>query len=166
MSKYPSGFYALLVLSLFAGVSALGASVPLSLILKAPQGNTTLNDKIVLEIYLKNNSGRSITLEAPNGPSQAEFVYKFDVRDEKGRSILKTPYGKTVYGEEGDQIIVSSSHVISLDSGSEKEDRVWLNKIYMINSPGKYTVRASREIPKEAGGGTVSSNAVTFTVTR
>lgn len=40
-----------------------------------------------------------------------------------------------------------------------------VTKFYDMSRPGKYTIQVSRAVPKELGGGTVKSNAITVTVT-
>ena len=54
---------------------------------------------------------------------------------------------------------------VKLKPGEHHETLVFVNYLFEMNRPDKYTVQAAREIPKDLGQGHVRSNTIAITVT-
>jgi hypothetical protein len=82
----------------------------------------------------------------------------WDARDNKHPTTKKVyPHPELATGSAILERIIQPGGEISVDQD--------ISRLYDMTKPGKYVIQASREIPKEMGGGVVRSNSITATVT-
>jgi len=89
------------------------------------------------------------------GPATA---YSWDIRDERGQPVprVSIPAGRLAIGE---------AWLRTLKPGEILNDPAYLNRIYAMTEPGKYTVQAFWNVP-DCGGQTVASNKITVTIVK
>jgi hypothetical protein len=152
----------LLVVGTFAlPVSRLakGAANIFSLAISTPRETVKTGSNIELLVKLTNDTNHEITLSSRN----TYCDYKLEVGDSNGHSAPETEQKRTLncsaYADAGRHVI------IQLKPGEHHEDLIFMNQLFDMNRPNKYTVRLTRDIPKQLGQGQVSSNTIAITVT-
>ena|SRR5215208_5486184 len=94
-----------------------------------------------------------------------EKDFTIDVESNSGQPVELTEYGRRLVKNRG----TSFGRVgVRIRPGEALQYDLLLNKIYVIPSPGVYTVTVSRDVPKRNGKGLarVTSNKVTVVVTQ
>jgi hypothetical protein len=142
-----------------------------------------------LKLSLTNISDHGITLAGipglVNGPLYKKVLLRamdIQVRDASGNFVAETEFGKTIHarslqpppplppappnspprpGPEAPKGF--GTYLAPGQSISEESD---LSKEFDLSRPGTYTVRAFMRGPDPAAGNSVTSNTLTFTVTR
>ena len=126
--------------------------------------NTALEAR--LEIVLRNTSDHEFSITKANTENQAETQYTIDVRDGRGHPVALSEHGRIRLNRSPTSRLTISEVVYSVKPGETLTDVAVVTELYDLSQPGKYTIRVSREIPREFGKGTVKSNPVTITVTK
>jgi len=91
------------------------------------------------------------------GPAGLDSLFTWEVRD-NGQLTAKRAYP---HPELATGKIILNRVVKPGDQLSGSQD---ISRLYDMRKPGEYTIQASREIPKEMGGGVVKSNIISVTV--
>jgi hypothetical protein len=135
-----------------------------SLAIKAEKSEVVLGSDVAIRITITNISEETLTLSAgyhgnlPDG-------YQYEVRDEQGtlNARVGKRYHKLLNGEtvQLPSRLSGSSRMGGLQPGKSIEDSATVSDVYQFNSPGKYTIQASRKLP---GKPVVRSNIITITV--
>lgn len=114
---------------------------------------------VSIRASLTNNSNQPLDASGCYcGPSGLDSAFKWEVRDSSGHLASKRvcPHPEVATGSPILDRIIAPGGAISGDQD--------VSRLYDMTRPGKYVIQASREIPKEMGGGVVKSNVVTVTV--
>lgn len=146
-------------LALLANLSAKPSSVePLSLRIAEPAGIFE-NASVTLKVTMTNESSQELKLvkSSPGCDFQAE------VKDDLGRPVELTSLGRELQGCEK-RLVMGRRIIVTLRPGESTEDAYPLDLYYEIVKPGRYRLRLNRHVPREAGGGMVKSNEVSFAV--
>ena len=154
-----------LIVLLFALVAALNqnngraaAKLPLTITIRAEALTIKSGMPVSVKATLENHS--SLPLDASAcycGPSGLDSAFTWEVRDNGRLTAKKTyPHAKLATGSAILGRIVEPKTSMSTDQE--------VNREYDMAKPGEYTIQASREIPKEMGGGVVKSNVITVSV--
>jgi hypothetical protein len=136
--------------------------------LSLPQTVVKAGSTVRLNITVKNVSGGAIKYFKTVGT--AETGYNIVVTDGEGKSPMETSYGRKLHGKEP-FLDHHSEMLVSLNPGETVQEFVYLNNIYDLSQPGKYTVQvknttyASDADVKSGIKTDVKSNTVTLTVT-
>jgi hypothetical protein len=134
-------------------------SPPFSLTIEPARETFRPDSQVELKLTLKNTSTREISIRDTNRWCD----YGLEVRGGGGQPAPETPYKLQL--DCGFHVTIGRRVIKILRPGESYDDAMFVNQIYNLSRPGKYTIQASREIPKEIGQGTVKSNIVTVTVT-
>ncbi|MGO9602233.1 MAG: hypothetical protein ACLQAT_02305 [Candidatus Binataceae bacterium] len=158
---------ALLVGTLTSGLVAQSAKSgrelepSFSIALRAPETTVKADAEVELDVTLKNTSHRDITVGEILGGS--DLNYNIEVRDGQGKLAPETPFGKKLHGKDPNfQGQHGSILAHTLAPGASHETKTFLNKVYVLNEAGTYTVQASRRDPDS--NVVIKSNSITLTV--
>jgi hypothetical protein len=135
------------------------SEAPFSIRVKAPAKVVELGSDITVQIVLTNASDHELHLwKIPGYAPQAEFYYAFDVRDDQGRELPETEYGRRM--KSG--FMRGSRISYTVAPGESVADEAVMTKLYNFSQPGKYTVQISRSIAQiqGSGKGVVRSNTI------
>jgi hypothetical protein len=154
----------------------------------APASEAKVGEPFQLKLSLTNISDHGITLAIPglvDGPVYKKVLFRvmdIEVRGAGGNPVAETEYGKTIHGRSrqappppppappnspprpGPEAPKGFGiYLVPGDSISEQSD---LSREFDLSRPGTYTVQASSGIHDPATGKPLTSNTVTFTITR
>jgi hypothetical protein len=144
-------------LLLLATGFAQSAAAPLLLTIAVAQTEITRGSEVRVDLTLRNNSNRTITLELTSPLCD----YAVEVRDSTGNLAPDTEVKR-----ESD----CSSHaagrdiVVQLRPHESHKDTIPLSMFSDMSKPGKYSVQVVWKSPKEFGGVVAKSNTITVTV--
>lgn len=148
----------LVILTLCATDTVRGNTQPFTLILEAEENPVKAGSEVKVEITLCNSSNRAMHMSY----GLSELDYAFEVRDSQDRIPPETEFARKSKGRG----YFSSDHLFYLQLGeSLPKAPLVVSKFYDLSRPGKYTIQVSRAVPKELGGGTIKSKAITITIT-
>ncbi len=123
-----------------------------------------LGTAITVKLVLKNISSKVVRV-ADTSP---EYDYELIVADSKGNKLILTDFGDGLY--QGKYVLLRSS-AIDMEPGQEVQSQIEVTKIYQVNQPGVYYLRANHRniVPDPADQAKSSverafSNPVQFTV--
>jgi hypothetical protein len=139
------------------GLSQADAKI-FSLSISAFQETVSSGRDMKLTVKLTNNSNHSITLI--NRGLACDYIV--EVRDSTGWSPEETEEKRKLKCSDA---VAGKVIVINLKPGEHYEDLIFVNNLFDMTRPDKYTVLVAREIPRELGQGLVKSNPVNITVT-
>src|SRR5258708_4630934 len=126
-----------------------------------------LGSEIRLKIVVTNTSDHDLHLRRSIGKDQGEFLNRFEVYDEQGNAAVKTKYYKDITGEkienEEPQELYLNFAGSLLKPGESLNEEVILNKLYVFDKPGKYTIQVEHEDPETKT--LIKSNTVIRTLT-
>jgi hypothetical protein len=128
-----------------------------SLTISTIEDTVSAGSEIKLMIKLTNDTNHVIALV--NRDQYCD--YTVEVHDSNGQSAPETEKKRNL--KCGDEV-AGKRIVLKLKPGEHHEDLIFVNDLFDMTHPDKYTVRATREIPKELGQGKVKSNIITITV--
>ena len=151
--------FAITTLMLLCAASLAQAGPPFALFLHAQEPTIKSNSEVNVVVTLENISSREIGILK----STPEFDYSVDVRDEAGKIVPDTDYGRKLK-TPGTVEISASAIIVPLKPNEVIEDRLCVSKLYEMHTPGKYLIKMSRTIPEDIGKGVVNSNSITVTV--
>ena len=139
-------------------IAANGASTPFTLTLEAEQNPIKAGSEVKVDITLRNSSNHPIAV----GLGLAEVDYALGVRDSQNRIPPETDFARKSKG----RVYFSNETVFTLQPGETvPKEMLVISKFYDLSRPGRYTIQVSRTVPKELGGGTVKSDAITISIT-
>jgi hypothetical protein len=118
-------------------LNSLGAE-NFKLRLNSEEREYRIGRKMFFTLITKNISGRPLFLVDVGGAKN----YAFSVKDDNGLDAKKTKFGEAL----SQSINTTKREVITLKPGEEVVDKIELNAIFEIGSPGGYAVLAKRKI--------------------
>ena len=133
-----------------------------SIAISGPPGEVRVGADVPVTITLKNVSDRQILFAHKPGQDSAEFSYEVEVKNETGRVVPPTAYGREAREAKRRQEEVST--VDYLQPGGTTVQTMHLQKVVSFSRPGRYTVQVSRR--DSAKGARVLSNVISITVGR
>jgi hypothetical protein len=140
-----------------------------SLTISLPQSVVKSASKVELDITKKNISEHDLMCETVVGT--AEEDYDVIATDGEGKPAVETKYGRKIHGKEPYKGTSRSSFIRTLKPGEEVQEHLFVNRIYDLSQPGKFTIQV--QVPIYANDADakshrptyVKSNAVTVTIT-
>jgi hypothetical protein len=148
----------LITLAVCAASSTQSATPPFALTLEAEENPVKAGSEVRVDITLSNSSNRAMHISY----GASEVDYAFEVRDSQNRIPLETEFARKSKGKG----YFSNDHVFYLQPGeSLPKAPLVVSKFYDLSRPEEYKIQVSRAVPKELGGGTIKSNAITITIT-
>lgn len=124
-----------------AGQNATNTSkAPISLTITTLTASAKSGTAVLVNAALKNESDHVYRLYtvASDDMDQGGWVYKVDVRDDKGRTPPETQYAGTAIAP------FSSAGWLPLGPGKTRIDRINVSRLCDLSQPGKYTIRLRR----------------------
>jgi hypothetical protein len=152
---------------LFASQNSVGqtdaaqrpAKSPIAIAITVETPTVKAGTGVSIRASLTNNSDRPLDASGCYcGPSGLDSAFTWEVRDSSGHLASKRvyPHPEVATGSPILDRIIAPGGDISGDQD--------VSRLYDMTKPGKYLIQASREVPKDMGGGVVKSNVVTVTV--
>jgi hypothetical protein len=138
-----------LILAVILGAPAWAAEPEFSLAVSVAKDGVKAGAEVRLRILLTNLTDHQILIGRLLHPLGQENEYSFDVRDDQGRKVPLTRYGRAVNGtpDKGDErqdCGDCSGFGQDVEPHEKITDEIVISKIYDLTKPGKYTVQASR----------------------
>jgi len=131
-----------------------------SITISTPKAEVAFGADVWITMTMTNISEQTIDCSSWAGSDSVNYSYKYEVRDEQG--------------DMPEKFVLSHSHPEIGPSGSsipcklepEKSTKweTWLNRVYLFNRPGKYTIQVSRLAAVKPADGYIKSNTITVTV--
>jgi hypothetical protein len=152
-----------LLLAASCALSAVGraqpAPPPLTISIRAGRDIASASSTVQLQVTLRNNSNRTITLELTSPLCD----YAVEVRDSTGNLAPDTEVKR-----ESDCASHAAGRdiIVQLRPHESHKDTIPLSMFSDMSKPGKYSVQVMWKSPKEFGGGVAKSNTITITVTK
>ena len=152
---------ALTIVPLISAQSTKSAKKPsFSIAINAPEDIVKADSSVPLDIILTNTSDKDTSSGEILGG--AELNYDIDVRGSKGELAPETSFGRKLHHKEPGFTLGGSVVAYYLKPGQTHETRSYLNRVYDLSQPGKYTIQVQRRDPDS--NTIVKSNAITITV--
>ena len=132
---------------------------PVAITIAAESPTVKAGAEVSIRATLINNSKQPLDASGCYcGPSGLDSAFVWEVRDTKGQLVARRvyPHPELATGSPILDRIIPPGGEISGDHD--------LARLYDMKKPGKYVIQASREIPKDLGGGTIKSNLVIVTI--
>lgn len=154
----------------FISVTTFTASAPkqlFSLTIAAPKEPLKAGAEFHLTVTVTNTSNSPISFVTSPGPIPDDgLLYEIHVRDQHGRSAPQSPYVRN--RDTHVPVHYGSRLARTLKPGESFVDQVIVTEFYDLSSPGEYSITVARSMParQNLGNGSVTSNAVTITVTQ
>lgn len=126
---------------------------------KLQQDSVEAGQTVLITLSLLNTSNKQLTVESYRN---AYDDYKFVVTDEQGKAVSQTARMKTFCLDDS----IVSSHAHYLAPGQALECSLYVNALFDMTLRGKYTITAKRILPILECPDGVTSNPVSFTVTK
>jgi hypothetical protein len=130
---------------------------PFSLTLRAIHGTVQLGSDITVELTTTNNLGRPLKLSKSNPGTE----YQIDVRDAKGQAVAPTALYKELQNPQF--VFRLTSQILKPEESSKEEFNI--DKFFVFDNTGTYSIQVQRTIPRQVGSGAVKSNTVVITIT-
>jgi hypothetical protein len=150
-------FFVLAVLTLPMARPARVAGEIFSLKISTSQENVSIGSEIKLRTMLTNETDHDITIHERNRACD----YALEVRNSRGELAPETEQERQLKCGEA---VAGRNIIVTLKPGEDYEGEIYVNGLYDMTQPDKYTLQVAREIPKELGKGTVKSNIITIDV--
>jgi hypothetical protein len=151
---------ALTIVPLISAQSTKSAKKPSFSIAINAEDVVKADSNVPLDIILTNTSDKDMSSGEILGG--AELNYDIDVRGSKGELAPETSFGRKLHHKDPGFTLGGSVVAYHLKPGRTHETRSFLNRVYDLSQPGKYTIQVQRRDP---GSNTiVKSNATTITV--
>lgn len=138
---------------------ASAAKPPLAVVIAAEPTTVKAGEAVSVRTVLTNKSKQPFDASACYcGPAGLDSLFRWEVR-ENGRLTTKRtyPHPELATGE----IILDRV----VQPGGELSGSQDISRLYNMTQPGKYTIQAIVELPKQMSGGIVKSNEITIIVT-
>jgi hypothetical protein len=136
-----------------------------SLTVRATQSEAKVGEPIIVDITLTNTSDKSLGVPIEKR-GYSEFTYDFYASEATGAEAPSTPYLRALRNErqptDPDIEIAYSTKVWIVQPGKSVTTHMDIARLYNIDVPGTYTVRAER-LDKSTGI-RVESNTVSVTI--
>jgi hypothetical protein len=159
-----------LMLAVMLGAPARAAEPELSLTVSIAKDGVKAGAEVRLRILLTNLTDHQIQIGRLLHPLGQENEYSFDVRDNQGRKVPLTRYGRAVNGtpdkgDEGQSCGDCSGFGQDLDPHEKVTDEIVISKIYDLTKPGRYTIQVGRphRVSRESET-IIKSNTITLTI--
>lgn len=152
-------FFVIGILALPAHRLVKAAGETFSLAVTTPWETVRTGSDVKLTIELTNTTNHDITLI----DMDQWCDYTLEVRDSNGQSAPETEQKRN--HSCTDNPVAGKRIMVKLRPGEHHETLVFVNDVFEMKRPDKYTFQAAREIPKELGQGNVKSNTIAITVT-
>jgi len=138
-----------------------------SLAISAVQKSASVGSPLEIEVVLTNNTNHDITV----GRELSGMDCRVDVRDRQGKLPADTRFGYLRNGHADNARLMeltsgelnTNAVYIPVKAGETLTWKLDLNKLYVLNEPGKYRVQVHRRDSVDASL-VVKSNTVTVTV--
>jgi hypothetical protein len=143
------------------------AEPKISITIKTAQSTVNVGSDVEVEVEMRNISAGDIFYGAAGVFGAGTTSFKWEIRDNKGRTIPMTEYGiKANHIDpslEGvpPHVHAGSAFAETLGPGKSVVQKLALSKEYDLSKPGKYTIQALHTDGKTD----VKSNTITVTVT-
>ncbi len=148
----------LVTLAVCAASSTQSSTPPFALTLQAAENPVKAGSEVTVDITLSNSSNRAMHISL----GLSELDYAFELRDSQNRIPPETELARNSKGRP----YFSNDHVFYLQPGETlPKAPLVVSKFYDLSRPGKYTIQASRQVPRELGGGLIKSNPITLIIT-
>jgi len=138
----------------------------ISVTLSSVSSELKLGSEVRLKIAVTNTSDHDLRLTRSSGKDQGEFLNRFEVHEDQGNSVVKTRYYRNIRGEKAEneelQEVFEEVVTLSLKPGESLTEEVILNKLYILDKPGKYTIQVDHVDPETRVP--VKSNTITVTL--
>ena len=136
------------------------AKSPVTIVITTEQLKVKAGSTVSIKVRLTNTSNQPLDASGSfSDLTGLDSNFLFEVRDNQGHLVAKRvyPHPELAGGHAILDRIVKPGETLAEDQD--------ISRLYDMTKPGKYMIQASREIPKEMGGGVVKSNVVSLTVT-
>ena len=137
-----------------------------SVTLGAPTPKVKAGSPVQLNVVVKNISGHDIQLWR-NAQGQEGFVYKIEIKDEKGVTPPDTKFGRDLKGLEDPRLITPDTPLkgsggwIPVKAGETLTDSIDVSRLHEVVKPGKYNLKVRRF--DDESGAFIESNEITIT---
>ncbi len=155
-----------IALAWVATLVAPGPKQLFSLMIAAPKEPLRVGAELRLLVTVTNTSDRNISfITSPGLMPEDGFLYEISVRDSQGSPAPPSAYRRTM--DKRIPTDYGSRFARRLKPGESFVDQVTVTRFYDLSRPGNYTISVTRPMPprQNLGNGSVTSNAVTVTVT-
>jgi len=149
---------------LFVGQNSAGqgssAKPPFAIVITVDTPTVKSGSMVSIKVRLTNASNQPLDASGSfSDMTGLDSNFLFEVRDNQGHLASKRiyPHPEVAGGHAILDRIVKPDETLAEDQD--------ISRLYNMTKPSKYMIQASREAPKEMGGGVVKSNVVTVTVT-
>ena len=131
--------------------------------------------EIDLDILITNVSSKEILVSKSPARDNGDSRFDVSVRDANGVAAPQTDYSKALHGiqqhkdtgHKGAEVVMipmGSNISVPLQPGDSMKDRIVLNRLYDLETPGTYSVQVSRY--DQVSRTMVQSNTITIQVKR
>jgi hypothetical protein len=118
---------------------------PLSISISTPNPTVVGGSHVRVNIVVENTSDNPIRVSQVVAEDQAELDFDVVVRKQGDGEPTETKWGRRVHGKDaGDGHTVLSIVAGDLPPGGIMRETTFLDRIYDLTSPGKYTVRVEK----------------------
>jgi acetyl esterase/lipase len=119
------------------------AGAAFSIAISVPQSEIKTGEDVPVTIIMTNVSDHQVLLSHKPGHDNGEFSFDIQVKDEAGREVPDTPYGRETRstGQRREQ----ARTVDYLQPGGTTVQVIHLEKVISLSRPGRYTVEVSRK---------------------
>jgi hypothetical protein len=117
-----------------------------------------IGSPVDIKLKLTNVTDHAVTFFDKN----VDCDYSAEIHDDRGASVRETEYKRQLKCDAGDAN--ARNILVRLQPQESRDEQITLTRFYELSRSGRYTVQAIRKVPKELGGGTVKSNAITLTI--
>jgi hypothetical protein len=125
-----------------ASVAQKAPEAPFKVEVSAEQSTAKVGSEVPITILLTNNSSKDLDVSANiSNLTGADPNYIYDVRDSKGKPVPKRVFPHP-------ELATSRAIFRTLNPGQTLTDQQDLNRIFLLDRPGKYTVRVSHRNPE------------------
>ena len=153
-------FIAVLMLVFWRGTAGQNESKqPITIALTPETPTVKAGTDVSVRVVLTNNSKQPFNAGGCYcGPSGLDSLFTWEVHDHGQLTAKRVyPHPELATGE----IILDRV----VNPGGEISEGQAVSRLYNMTKPGRYTIQAAVQLPKQTGGGIIKSNEVMVTVT-
>ncbi len=143
-------------LTLPSVVSASPKKAAFTIEIGAAQSVVKIGKPLEISIRLRSVSQQDFLLVEVNNTGRAELNYQVSAKRADGSSLAGTRYGERVKKHEID---ILSQKIQTVHMGDEIKEETDLNKLFVFDKPGTYTIEVTRVDPTNTGSA-VASNSI------
>lgn len=158
MNRPRLAFRVLVLMLVFVRGPAVDKAAVLTLTLGPREMDVVSGSFFTLDAALTNVSDKPITLSDTRSPCDYPLIVNYMDGKQPPETELLRQY------DCSKPMVVGRVIWFTLKPKESKMEELNIGQYWDVAKPGKYTVRVLRTLPKELGGGSVSSNTVTINV--